>query len=186
METGTGQLPAQQTAKGKVLTSLPSIKLFPNMRQEICRLAGGRVGVGDEMAFEIRKPLVLEHLLSCRALLGIDGETRADEIACSLRDVFPVLGRLKLVVAVHNRARFLLGCVTVERRVSTQEEVSDHAHGPDVDRFPVPSCRRSSGTVRGPKRAMIRTPFEDLRGHVPGRTTDFSEQGQFVLVHNAA
>jgi len=32
---------------------------------------------------------------------------------------------------------------------------------------------------------MIRTPFEDLRGHVPGRTTDFGEHGQFVVVHNA-
>jgi len=131
------------------LTSLASIKLLLNMRQQICRLAGGRVGVGDEMRLEIRKPLVLEHLLSCGAPLGVDGETRADEVARSLRDVFPVLVWLKLVVAVHNRACLLLGCVAVERRVPTQQEVSDHAHGPDVDRFPVPSCGRWSGAQCG-------------------------------------
>jgi len=147
--TCTGWFHTPQKVNERPLTSPPSIKLLPNMRQEIRGLASGRVGIRNEMGLEIRDPLVLEHLLGGGAPLGVYGKARADEIACGLRDVSPVLGRLKLVIAMHDRARFLLGRIAVEGCVPTQEEVGDHAHGPDVDRFPVPSCRRWSGAQCG-------------------------------------
>lgn len=119
------------------------------MRQEIRGLASGRVGIGNEMGLEIREPLVFEQLLGSGALPRVDCEARADEIACGLRDVCPVLVGLKLVVTVHDCARLGLGRVSVEGRVSTQEEVGDHTHRPDVDGFPVPGCRRWSGVQYG-------------------------------------
>lgn len=115
--------------------------MLPNLWQEIRGLASGRVGIGNEMGLEIREPLVLEQLLGSGALLGVDREARADEVTRGLRDTCPVLVRLKLVVTVHDCACLILGCVAVEGRVPTQEEVGDHTHRPNVDRFPVPSCR---------------------------------------------
>ena len=138
------------------------------------------------MGLEICNPLVVEHLLGSGALPGVDREALADEIARSLRDACPVLLGLKLVVAARDRARFLLGRVAIEGSVPTQEEVGDHAHGPDIDGFPVPGCRRWLGAQYGGRKGkLIRTSFEDLRSHVPGRATYFGEHGQFVVVHNA-
>ena len=133
----------------RTLTGLPSIKLLPNMRQEIRGLASGRVRIGNEMGLEIREPLVLEQLLGSGALLGVDREARPDEVAGGLRDVGPVLVWLKLVVTVHDRACLVLGRVAVEGCVPTQEEVGDHTHRPNVDRFPVPGWRPWSGVRRG-------------------------------------
>jgi len=116
----TGQLSTPQKVRGGTPTSLPSIKLLPNMRQEIRGLASGRVRVGNEMGREVREPLVLEQLLGSGALLRVDRETRADEIARGLRDVCPVLVRLKLVVTVRDCACLFLGRVAVEGRVPTQ------------------------------------------------------------------
>jgi len=39
--------------------------------------------------------------------------------------------------------------------------------------------------VRGRRRGIIRTLFENLRSHISGRTTDLGEHGQFVVIHNA-
>jgi hypothetical protein len=60
--------------------------------------------------------------------------------------------------------------VAVEGHVSAQEEVSDHAHYPDVDGFPVPGWDAGQAHSPGTGKRDIHTPFEDLRSHVPGRT----------------
>jgi hypothetical protein len=144
-----GQFSTPQKVRGRTLTSLPSVKLLPNMRQEIRGLASGRVRIRDEMRREIREPLVFQQLLGSGALLRVDCEARADEIARGLGDVCPVLVRLKLEVTARDCARLLLGRIAVEGRVPTQEEVGDYTHRPDVDGFPVPGCRCWSGAQCG-------------------------------------
>ena len=71
------------------------------------------------MGLEIREPLVLEQLLGSGALLGVDREARPDEVARGLRDVRPVLVRLKLVVTVHDCACLVLGRIAIEGCVPT-------------------------------------------------------------------
>jgi len=63
----------------------------------------------------------------------IDRQTPTDKILGFITDILPILPWLKAVIPCHNSLHFLHRGVTVERRISAEEEVSDNAQGPDVD-----------------------------------------------------
>lgn len=87
---------------------------------------GGGVGggFGDE---RVREGLVRGH-----ARVRVDGQAALDEVACGQRDAAPVLERGEGVVGHEDGLHLLEVGVPVEGRVAAEEEVGDHADGPDV------------------------------------------------------
>lgn len=113
---------------------------------------------------------MLQRLRSRRARTGIDGEALRDELAGGVGDVRPVLLRLELEVAGDDGLHLLVLGVTVERGVpcagesavsghggwrcresehrpvkpTSEQEVRDHTHRPDVHGFAVSGCMSSN------------------------------------------
>eukprot|EP01136_Pigoraptor_vietnamica_P018181 Opistho-1_new@64398 len=79
-----------------------------------------------------RDPRVLEDLVGREALLGIHHEHLLDHVLGRLRDCGPVR-RVKLKVALHDLLEKHGVVVVVKRGITAQQNVRNHADGPEID-----------------------------------------------------
>lgn len=136
---GERDVEAKPDARGWGLTGLLRVEGFLEGWQQIgLTSSGGRVR--DEMGI-FRQPWVLKGFCGGRSLARVDGEASADEVASRCRDRCPILFGFKLVISANDGFHLLLLIVPVEGGVTTQEEVGDDAHGPDVHRFVMASLK---------------------------------------------
>jgi len=97
----------------------------------------------------------------------IDRQTPADEILGFIADILPILRWIKSIIPRHNSLHFFHRGVTVEGRISAEEEVRDNAQGPDVDGLTVTRF------------------LEDFRGHVAWCSASGGEDVEGFFIDDA-
>lgn len=102
------------------------------MRQQVDGLASRAVWIDNEMGCNVRQPFVFKSLLRGRSAVRIDRKAQSHEFSGCFRYVGPVSDWLEFIVSPHDSFRFFLLRIPIKGCISTEEEIGDHSHCPDV------------------------------------------------------